>query len=123
VSCSVEDRKRWIQDIQSAHAAVAPAAAAASIALSLSKQNATFAALDAGSKARLHAMFIDFVAKAKTAPRQQPPTSTNVATMDACCFNPSDSNTTSQSRAVFESQLSGRHFRCPADSHSGARSS
>jgi hypothetical protein len=85
----VEERKRWISEIQAAHAAVAPAAAA-SIAQSLAKQNASFAALDAGSKARLHAMFIDFVAQAKTAPRQKASSSATVRMMDACCFDPSN---------------------------------
>jgi hypothetical protein len=104
--CSVDDRKRWIKDIQAAHAAVAPAAAAL-VAQSLSKQTAEFAALDNGSKvpsqmsavkaqtsnsldqARLHAMFIDFVAQSKTATRQKP-ASANVPMMDACCFDPSN---------------------------------
>jgi hypothetical protein len=103
---SVEQRKRWISDIQAAHAAVAPAAAAA-ISQSLAKQNAEFAALDSGSKARepigvikikyvpmfdagLHAMFIDFVAQSKTAPRQKLATSASVPVMDACCFDPSN---------------------------------
>jgi hypothetical protein len=87
--CSVDERKRWISEIQAAHLAVAPAAAA-SISQSLSKQNAVFAALDSGSKARLHAMFIDFVAKSKTAPRQVAAPSATVPLMDACCFDPSN---------------------------------
>ena len=34
-------------------------------------------------------MFIDFVAKAKTAPRQKPVTA-DAPLMDACCFDPSN---------------------------------
>lgn len=105
-ACSVEQRKRWISDIQAAHAAVAPSAAAA-ISQSLTKQTAEFAALDSGSKAResvsvlnrkyvlmfdvgLHAMFIDFVAQSKAAPRQKVAISASVPVMDACCFDPSN---------------------------------
>lgn len=89
VARSVEERKRWISEIQAAHAAVAPAAAA-TIAQSLARQSVAFAALDAGSKARLHAMFIDFVAQARAAPRQKTSNSATVRMMDACCFDPSN---------------------------------